>query len=170
MALFPSVITVTLQNRDGFSSLLVVWRPRMLCRVIMDGRADYVFSTGADGAKQRLEGGDTEEKKSQISADSGLSVTSGSQVGFNLLSQYKYEYIDYFILNCNVCKYTCAHYCSYCWFFFLLQKSDTESLASSEPPALTRSSSQDSEASTVVGHSHYRDTAILSLKYHLDHM
>uniref|UniRef100_A0A672L8K4 MAP kinase-activating death domain protein n=1 Tax=Sinocyclocheilus grahami TaxID=75366 RepID=A0A672L8K4_SINGR len=42
--------------------------------------ADYVFSTGADGAKQRLEGGDTEEKKSQISADSGLSVTSGSQV------------------------------------------------------------------------------------------
>uniref|UniRef100_A0A673M9X4 MAP kinase-activating death domain protein n=1 Tax=Sinocyclocheilus rhinocerous TaxID=307959 RepID=A0A673M9X4_9TELE len=48
--------------------------------VLMDGSADYVFSTGADGAKQRLEGGDTEEKKSQISADSGLSVTSGSQV------------------------------------------------------------------------------------------
>uniref|UniRef100_A0A8C2I3T9 MAP kinase-activating death domain protein n=1 Tax=Cyprinus carpio TaxID=7962 RepID=A0A8C2I3T9_CYPCA len=42
--------------------------------------ADHVFSTGAEGAKQRLEGGDTEEKKSQISADSGLSVTSGSQV------------------------------------------------------------------------------------------
>uniref|UniRef100_A0A672R0N4 MAP kinase-activating death domain protein n=1 Tax=Sinocyclocheilus grahami TaxID=75366 RepID=A0A672R0N4_SINGR len=56
--------------------------------------------------KQRLEGGDTEEKKSQISADSGLSVTSGSQ-----------------------------------------------SLASSEPPALTRSTSQDSEASTVVSNS-----------------
>uniref|UniRef100_A0A8C2K3L4 MAP kinase-activating death domain protein n=1 Tax=Cyprinus carpio TaxID=7962 RepID=A0A8C2K3L4_CYPCA len=66
---------------------------------------------GADGVKQRLEGGDTEEKKSQISADSGLSVTSGSQ------------------------------------------KSDTESLASSEPPALTRSASQDSEASTVVSNS-----------------
>uniref|UniRef100_A0A673M2L7 MAP kinase-activating death domain protein n=1 Tax=Sinocyclocheilus rhinocerous TaxID=307959 RepID=A0A673M2L7_9TELE len=66
---------------------------------------------GADGGKQRLEGGDTEEKKSQISADSGLSVTSGSQ------------------------------------------KSDTESLASSEPPALTRSTSQDSEASTVVSNS-----------------
>ncbi|XP_073692223.1 MAP kinase-activating death domain protein isoform X29 [Garra rufa] len=66
---------------------------------------------GADGTKQRLEGGDTEEKKSQISADSGLSVTSGSQ------------------------------------------KSDTESLASSEPPALTRSTSQDSEASTVVSNS-----------------
>ncbi|XP_056317706.1 MAP kinase-activating death domain protein isoform X33 [Danio aesculapii] len=63
--------------------------------------------SGADGVKQRVEGGDTEEKKSQISADSGLSVTSGSQ------------------------------------------KSDTDSLASSEPPALTRSTSQDSEASTV---------------------
>uniref|UniRef100_A0A8C1L7Y7 MAP kinase-activating death domain protein n=1 Tax=Cyprinus carpio TaxID=7962 RepID=A0A8C1L7Y7_CYPCA len=48
--------------------------------VLMDGRADYVFSTGAEGAKQHLEGRDTEEKKSQISADSGLSVTSGSQV------------------------------------------------------------------------------------------
>uniref|UniRef100_A0A8C1FSJ1 MAP kinase-activating death domain protein n=1 Tax=Cyprinus carpio carpio TaxID=630221 RepID=A0A8C1FSJ1_CYPCA len=79
--------------------------------VLMDGRADYVFSTGAEGAKQHLEGRDTEEKKSQISADSGLSVTSGSQ------------------------------------------KSDTESLASSEPPALTRSTSQDSEASTVVSNS-----------------
>ncbi|XP_047669180.1 MAP kinase-activating death domain protein isoform X28 [Tachysurus fulvidraco] len=66
---------------------------------------------GVDGAKQRPEGGDTEEKKSQISADSGLSVTSGSQ------------------------------------------KSDTDSLASSEPPVLTRSTSQDSEASTVVSNS-----------------
>lgn len=74
---------------DGFSSLLVMRRPRMLCRVLMDGRADYVFSTGAEGAKQHLEGRDTEEKKSQISADSGLSVTSGSQVGFNLISRYK---------------------------------------------------------------------------------
>lgn len=55
-------------------------------------------------------------------------------------------------------------------FFSLLQKSDAESLVSSEPPALTRSTSQDSEASTVVGHSHYRDSAIFSLKYHLDHM
>uniref|UniRef100_A0A8C1NKL8 MAP kinase-activating death domain protein n=1 Tax=Cyprinus carpio TaxID=7962 RepID=A0A8C1NKL8_CYPCA len=50
---------------------------------LMDGSADYVLSTGADGVKQRLEGGDTEEKKSQISADSGLSVTSGSQVVSN---------------------------------------------------------------------------------------
>ncbi|XP_077084903.1 MAP kinase-activating death domain protein isoform X20 [Siphateles boraxobius] len=68
---------------------------------------NFIASIGADGAKPRLEGGDTDEKKSQISADSGLSVTSGSQ------------------------------------------KSDTESLASSEPPAMTRSNSQDSEASTV---------------------
>ncbi|TRY82066.1 hypothetical protein DNTS_006695, partial [Danionella cerebrum] len=72
---------------------------------------NFIASIGADGAKQRLEGGDTEEKKSQISADSGLSVTSGSQ------------------------------------------KSDTDSLASSEPPPLTRSTSQDSEASTVVSNS-----------------
>ncbi|XP_035376926.1 MAP kinase-activating death domain protein isoform X21 [Electrophorus electricus] len=68
---------------------------------------NFIASIGADGAKHRPERGDTEEKKSQISADSGLSVTSGSQ------------------------------------------KSDTESVASSEPPALTRSTSQDSEASTV---------------------
>uniref|UniRef100_A0AAR2L6Z1 MAP kinase-activating death domain protein n=1 Tax=Pygocentrus nattereri TaxID=42514 RepID=A0AAR2L6Z1_PYGNA len=72
---------------------------------------NFIASIGAEGAKQRAEGGDTEEKKSQISADSGLSVTSGSQ------------------------------------------KSDSESLASSEPPALTRSTSQDSEASTVVSNS-----------------
>uniref|UniRef100_A0A668A2C2 MAP kinase-activating death domain protein n=1 Tax=Myripristis murdjan TaxID=586833 RepID=A0A668A2C2_9TELE len=67
---------------------------------------------GSDGAKQqRPELTDTEEKKSQISADSGLSVTSGSQ------------------------------------------KSDTESVTSSEPPVLTRSTSQDSEASTVISNS-----------------
>uniref|UniRef100_A0A4W4H6D2 MAP kinase-activating death domain protein n=1 Tax=Electrophorus electricus TaxID=8005 RepID=A0A4W4H6D2_ELEEL len=72
---------------------------------------NFIASIGADGAKHRPERGDTEEKKSQISADSGLSVTSGSQ------------------------------------------KSDTESVASSEPPALTRSTSQDSEASTVVSNS-----------------
>uniref|UniRef100_A0A8B9LQ62 MAP kinase-activating death domain protein n=1 Tax=Astyanax mexicanus TaxID=7994 RepID=A0A8B9LQ62_ASTMX len=42
--------------------------------------SNCAFPAGADGAKQRPEGGDTEEKKSQISADSGLSVTSGSQV------------------------------------------------------------------------------------------
>ncbi|KAM6980444.1 MAP kinase-activating death domain protein isoform 4-T4 [Aplochiton taeniatus] len=63
------------------------------------------------GKQQRNEATDTEEKKSQISADSGLSVTSGSQ------------------------------------------KSDTESVTSSEPPVLTRSTSQDSEASTVISNS-----------------
>ncbi|XP_042273802.1 MAP kinase-activating death domain protein isoform X6 [Thunnus maccoyii] len=63
---------------------------------------------GSEGAKQqRPQVTDAEEKKSQISADSGLSVTSGSQ------------------------------------------KSDTESVTSSEPPILTRSTSQDSEASTI---------------------
>uniref|UniRef100_A0A8B9RMZ0 MAP kinase-activating death domain protein n=1 Tax=Astyanax mexicanus TaxID=7994 RepID=A0A8B9RMZ0_ASTMX len=70
-----------------------------------------LWSKHQDNRKQKAmekeQRGDTEEKKSQISADSGLSVTSGSQ------------------------------------------KSDSESLASSEPPALTRSTSQDSEASTV---------------------
>ncbi|XP_034536283.1 MAP kinase-activating death domain protein isoform X4 [Notolabrus celidotus] len=67
---------------------------------------------GSDGSKQqRAHVTDAEEKKSQISADSGLSVTSGSQ------------------------------------------KSDTESVTSSEPPVLTRSTSQDSEASTVISNS-----------------
>uniref|UniRef100_A0A665WGM7 MAP kinase-activating death domain protein n=1 Tax=Echeneis naucrates TaxID=173247 RepID=A0A665WGM7_ECHNA len=67
---------------------------------------------GSEGAKQqRPQMTDAEEKKSQMSADSGLSVTSGSQ------------------------------------------KSDTESIASSEPPILTRSTSQDSEASTVISNS-----------------
>ncbi|XP_077374980.1 MAP kinase-activating death domain protein isoform X22 [Festucalex cinctus] len=67
---------------------------------------------GAEGAKQqRPQVTDAEEKKSQMSADSGLSVTSGSQ------------------------------------------KSDTESVTSSEPPILTRSTSQDSEASTVISNS-----------------
>lgn len=67
---------------------------------------------GSEGAKQqRPQVTDAEEKKSQISADSGLSVTSGSQ------------------------------------------KSDTESVASSEPPILTRSTSQESEASTVISNS-----------------
>uniref|UniRef100_A0A8C2I4U0 MAP kinase-activating death domain protein n=1 Tax=Cyprinus carpio TaxID=7962 RepID=A0A8C2I4U0_CYPCA len=81
---------------------------------------NFIASIGAEGAKQRLEGGDTEEKKSQISADSGLSVTSGSQ------------------------------------------KSDTESLASSEPPALTRSTSQDSEVSNSSGETMGADSDLSS--------
>ncbi|XP_072321265.1 MAP kinase-activating death domain protein [Eucyclogobius newberryi] len=68
---------------------------------------------------QRTEGGkqqrplvaDLDEKKSQMSSDSGLSVMSGSQ------------------------------------------KSDSESVTSTEPPILTRSTSQDSEASTVISNS-----------------
>src|SRR4029434_8256815 len=44
-----------------------------------------------------------------------------------------------------------------------LQESDTESVASSEPPALTRSTSQDSEASTVVGHGQHRELLPSSL-------
>uniref|UniRef100_A0AAY4DLG1 MAP kinase-activating death domain protein n=1 Tax=Denticeps clupeoides TaxID=299321 RepID=A0AAY4DLG1_9TELE len=43
--------------------------------------------------------------------------------------------------------------CPACFQRCSLLKSDTESLASSEPPALTRSTSQDSEASTVVSNS-----------------
>lgn len=39
-----------------------------------------VCPAGSEGAKQRPLVADAEEKKSQISADSGLSVTSGSQV------------------------------------------------------------------------------------------
>ena len=40
-----------------------------------------VCPAGSDGAKQqRPQVTDAEEKKSQMSADSGLSVTSGSQV------------------------------------------------------------------------------------------
>ncbi|XP_061526268.1 MAP kinase-activating death domain protein isoform X25 [Phycodurus eques] len=69
---------------------------------------NFIASIGAEGAKQQgPQVTDAEEKKSQMSADSGLSVTSGSQ------------------------------------------KSDTESVTSSEPPILTRSTSQDSEASTI---------------------
>ncbi|XP_016090639.1 MAP kinase-activating death domain protein-like [Sinocyclocheilus grahami] len=94
-------------NEENFIASIELWSKHQ------DNRKQKALDKEqrADGGKQRLEGGDTEEKKSQISADSGLSVTSGSQ------------------------------------------KSDTESLASSEPPALTRSTSQDSEASTVVSNS-----------------
>lgn len=67
---------------------------------------------GSDGAKQqRPPVADADEKKSQMSSDSGLSVMSGSQ------------------------------------------KSDSESVTSIEPPILTRSTSQDSEASTVISNS-----------------
>ncbi|XP_055363545.1 MAP kinase-activating death domain protein isoform X11 [Betta splendens] len=74
-------------------------------------RTHYQTKGSEGGKQQRPPVADAEEKKSQISADSGLSVTSGSQ------------------------------------------KSDTESVTSSEPPILTRSTSQDSEASTVISNS-----------------
>ncbi|XP_056382477.1 MAP kinase-activating death domain protein isoform X17 [Hyla sarda] len=41
---------------------------------------NFVASIGTEQPKQVLDNADTEEKRSQISADSGLSVTSGSQV------------------------------------------------------------------------------------------
>ncbi|KAM9423085.1 MAP kinase-activating death domain protein-like isoform 31-T31 [Salvelinus alpinus] len=80
--------------------------------VLLEIARTHYQTKGAEGAKkQHPELTDTEEKKSQISADSGLSVTSGSQ------------------------------------------KSDTESVTGTEPPVLTRSTSQDSEASTVISNS-----------------
>ncbi|XP_032894355.1 MAP kinase-activating death domain protein isoform X12 [Amblyraja radiata] len=66
---------------------------------------NFLASIGTESPKH-LPDFDPDEKKSQISADSGMSVTS-------------------------------------------LQKSDSESITSSEPPALTRSTSQESESSTV---------------------
>ncbi|XP_061830820.1 MAP kinase-activating death domain protein isoform X14 [Nerophis lumbriciformis] len=80
--------------------------------IVLEIARTHYQTKGAEGAKQqRPQVTDAEEKKSQISADSGLSVTSASQ------------------------------------------KSDTESVTSSEPPILTRSTSQDSEASTVISFS-----------------
>ncbi|XP_041053480.1 MAP kinase-activating death domain protein isoform X4 [Carcharodon carcharias] len=70
---------------------------------------NFVASIGTEGSKH-LPDLDPDEKKSQISADSGLSAVSS-------------------------------------------QKSDSESITSSEPPALTRSTSQESESSTVVSNS-----------------
>ncbi|XP_056382491.1 MAP kinase-activating death domain protein isoform X30 [Hyla sarda] len=71
---------------------------------------NFVASIGTEQPKQVLDNADTEEKRSQISADSGLSVTSGSQ------------------------------------------RSDLDGVGSG-PAILIRSSSQDSEISTVVSNS-----------------
>nr|XP_042705210.1 MAP kinase-activating death domain protein isoform X35 [Chrysemys picta bellii] len=65
----------------------------------------------SEGVKHFFDLGETDEKKSQISADSGLSLTSGSQ------------------------------------------KSDLDSVASAGPAVMIRSTSQDSEVSTVVSNS-----------------
>ncbi|XP_072278071.1 MAP kinase-activating death domain protein isoform X21 [Pyxicephalus adspersus] len=71
----------------------------------------HYYNKGTEQPKQVIDSADTEEKKSQISADSGLSVTSGSQ-----------------------------------------QRSDLDGV-STGPSILIRSSSQDSEISTVVSNS-----------------
>ncbi|XP_017666381.1 PREDICTED: MAP kinase-activating death domain protein isoform X33 [Lepidothrix coronata] len=67
---------------------------------------NFIASIGTEGVKQ-FDLGETDEKKSQISADSGLSLTSGSQ------------------------------------------KSDFDSIPSGGPTVMVRSTSQDSEVSTV---------------------
>ncbi|XP_019407106.1 PREDICTED: MAP kinase-activating death domain protein isoform X13 [Crocodylus porosus] len=72
---------------------------------------NFIASIGPEGAKHLFDLGETDEKKSQISADSGLSLTSGSQ------------------------------------------KSDLDSVASAGPAVMVRSTSQDSEVSTVVSNS-----------------
>ncbi|XP_060920690.1 MAP kinase-activating death domain protein isoform X3 [Labrus mixtus] len=89
-------------NEENFIASIELWSKHQ------DKQKAMEKPQRSDGSKQqRPQVIDAEEKKSQISADSGLSVTSGSQ------------------------------------------KSDTESVTSSEPPILTRSTSQDSEASTI---------------------
>ncbi|KAM7015286.1 MAP kinase-activating death domain protein isoform 7-T7 [Tautogolabrus adspersus] len=93
-------------NEENFIASIELWSKHQ------DKQKAMEKPQRSDGTKQqRPQVTDAEEKKSQISADSGLSVTSGSQ------------------------------------------KSDTESVRSSEPPILTRSTSQDSEASTVISNS-----------------
>ncbi|XP_062973590.1 MAP kinase-activating death domain protein isoform X9 [Elgaria multicarinata webbii] len=72
---------------------------------------NFVASIGSEGTKHFFDLGETDEKKSQISADSGLSLTSSSQ------------------------------------------KSDLDSVASVGPAVMIRSTSQDSEVSTVVSNS-----------------
>ncbi|XP_030804993.1 MAP kinase-activating death domain protein isoform X13 [Camarhynchus parvulus] len=71
---------------------------------------NFIASIGPEGVKQ-FDLGETDEKKSQISADSGLSLASGSQ------------------------------------------KSDFDSIPSGGPTVMVRSTSQDSEVSTVVSNS-----------------
>ncbi|XP_029985186.1 MAP kinase-activating death domain protein isoform X27 [Sphaeramia orbicularis] len=93
-------------NEENFIASIELWSKHQ------DKQKAMEKPQRSEGAKQqRPPVADAEEKKSQISSDSGLSVMSGSQ------------------------------------------KSDTESVTSSEPPILTRSTSQDSEASTVISNS-----------------
>ncbi|XP_077420239.1 MAP kinase-activating death domain protein isoform X19 [Vanacampus margaritifer] len=91
-------------NEENFIASIELWSKHQ------DKQKSMEKPQRAEGAKQqRPQVADAEEKKSQMSADSGLSVTSGSQ------------------------------------------KSDTESVTSSKPPILTRSTSQDSEISNSSG-------------------
>ncbi|XP_026563851.1 MAP kinase-activating death domain protein isoform X6 [Pseudonaja textilis] len=71
----------------------------------------HYYNKGSESTKHFFDLGETDEKKSQISADSGLSLTSSSQ------------------------------------------KSDLDSVASVGPAVMIRSTSQDSEVSTVVSNS-----------------
>ncbi|KAK9409839.1 MAP kinase-activating death domain protein [Crotalus adamanteus] len=71
----------------------------------------HYYNKGSEGTKHFFDLGETDEKKSQISANSGLSLTSSSQ------------------------------------------KSDPDSVASVGPAVMIRSTSQDSEVSTVVSNS-----------------
>ncbi|XP_039213789.1 MAP kinase-activating death domain protein isoform X39 [Crotalus tigris] len=71
----------------------------------------HYYNKGSEGTKHFFDLGETDEKKSQISANSGLSLTSSSQ------------------------------------------KSDLDSVASVGPAVMIRSTSQDSEVSTVVSNS-----------------
>ncbi|XP_041845732.1 MAP kinase-activating death domain protein isoform X11 [Melanotaenia boesemani] len=89
-------------NEENFIASIELWSKHQDKQKAMEKQ-----QRSEGGKQQRPQVTDAEEKKSQISADSGLSVASGSQ------------------------------------------KSDTESANSSEPPILTRSTSQDSEASTI---------------------
>ncbi|XP_058439855.1 MAP kinase-activating death domain protein isoform X30 [Marmota monax] len=73
---------------------------------------NFVASIGPEVIKPTFDLGETEEKKSQISADSGVSLTSASQ------------------------------------------RTDQDSVIGVSPPVMIRSSSQDSEVSTVVGEHH----------------
>uniref|UniRef100_A0A8C8RAT8 MAP kinase-activating death domain protein n=1 Tax=Pelusios castaneus TaxID=367368 RepID=A0A8C8RAT8_9SAUR len=72
---------------------------------------NFIASIGSEGVKHFFDLGETDEKKSQISADSGLSLISGSQ------------------------------------------KSDLDSVVNAGPAVMIRSTSQDSEVSTVVSNS-----------------
>ncbi|XP_078404928.1 MAP kinase-activating death domain protein isoform X6 [Cetorhinus maximus] len=87
-------------NEENFVASIELWNKHQ------DMRKQKALEKQSTEGSKHLPDLDPDEKKSQISADSGLSAASS-------------------------------------------QKSDSESITSSEPPALTRSTSQESESSTV---------------------